>query len=84
MTRILSALILAAVTATATVPAAVAMEQEFNMLTGAVYHELSKRGIDTSGINDLTLDQIALIRGVIDSGESEGNIKNRIEAIMAQ
>ena len=84
MKRTMTAIVTAATLSLTAVPSAQAMDMEFNMLTGAVYNALSVLGVDTSGINDLSLAQIAQIKGIVDGDEPEGTKKGRIEAIMAQ
>ena len=85
MKKTFAALAAAAALTTATVPAVNAMEQEFNMLTGAVYNALSGIGADTDGIGELTIGQIAQIKGILDSGDlSNDEKKDRVAAIMAQ
>lgn len=83
MTRNIIALATAAtVSFAAFAPAVQAMDMEFNMLTGAVYQELKQRNLPTDGINNLTLSQIAIIKGIVDSDDSEGQKSNRIKAIL--
>ena len=82
MKRTISALAVAAAVATTGASMATAMEMEFNMLTGAVFNELKKRGLPTDNINELSLSQIAIIKDIIDGDEPEGVKNNRIEAIL--
>ena len=85
MTRKSVALATAAtVSLTAMAPAAYAMGMEFNMLTGAVFNELNQRGLPTDNIQELTLSQLAIIKGILDSDESEGTKTNNIKAILAR
>ena len=85
MTRKLIALATAAaISMTAMAPAAFSMGMEFNMLTGAVYNELKARGLPTDSIHELTLSQLALIKGIIDGDDSEGKKTNNIKAILAR
>lgn len=82
MKRTMTAFVTAATLAMGSVPAAHAMDQEFNMLTGAVFNALSALNVDTSGISDLSLRQIAQIKGILDSDDTENLKKTRVEAIM--
>lgn len=82
MKRTISALALAAAVATSGATVASAMDMEFNMLTGAVFNELKSRGLPTDKIDELTLSQIAIIKGISDGDESEGEKTNRIKAIL--
>ncbi|MBT8456676.1 MAG: hypothetical protein HKO95_12735 [Rhodobacteraceae bacterium] len=82
MTRTLSALAIAAAVATTGASMATAMDMEFNMLTGAVFNELKSRGLPTDNIDQLSLSQIAIIKGIVDGDDSEGTKTNRIQAIL--
>lgn len=62
--------------------AAVAMDMEFNMLTGAIYNELKARNLPTDNIDGLSLSQIATIKGILDSDDSEGEKTQRIKTIL--
>jgi len=82
MKTTLSALVLATAVATTGATASMAMDMEFNMLTGAIFNELKSRGLPTDGIDDLSLSQIAIIKDIIEGDEPEGNKTNRIQAIL--
>ncbi len=84
MKRTMTALAIAAAAATTGGTAAVAMDMEFNMLTGAVFNELRSRNLPTENIDKLSLSQIAIIKGIVDGDESEGEKTNRIQAILAR
>ena len=84
MKRTMTAIVTAATLSLTAIPSAQAMEMEYNMLTGAVYNALNVLGADTSGISELSLVQIAQIKGIIESDEPEGTKKGRVEAIIAQ
>lgn len=81
MTRIL-ALATAATITLAPALQAQPMEMEFNMLTGAVFNALQSRGIATENINSLSLSEIATIKNILGSDESEGQKTQRIEQII--
>ena len=81
MTRILALATAATITLAPAVQAQT-MEMEFNMLTGAVFNALQSRGISTEGINDLSLSEIATIKNILGSDESEGQKTQRIEQII--
>lgn len=83
MTRKIVALTTAAVLSlSAMAPAAYSMSLEFNMLTGAVFNELRSRGLPTENIHDLTLSQLAIIKGIVDGDGSEGKKTENIKAIL--
>jgi len=85
MTRKIIAIVTAAtisMAAAAPMVQAQGMEMGFNMLTGAVYNELRARGLPTDGINDLTLSQLAIIKGIVDGDDGEGKKTNNIKAIL--
>ncbi len=52
-----------------------AMGQELNMLTGAVYNELTQLGLPTDHIQDLTLAELAQIQDFIGSESGMGQIQ---------
>lgn len=81
MTRIL-ALATAATLSLAPVAQAQTMEMEFNMLTGAVFNALQSMGLPTDNIQNLSLSQIAQIRNIMSSDDSEGQKTQRIEQII--
>lgn len=58
------------------------IDMGYNMLTGAIYNSLASRGLPTDGISNLSLTQIATIKSILDSGESDTQIAQRITAIM--
>jgi len=72
----------AALSLTLAAPAANAMQQEFNMLTGAVYNSLSQMGLPTDNIQNLTLSEIAQIQLILTGGGSDGTKKNQVQAIL--
>lgn len=58
--------------------------QGFNMLQAALMDGLQGIGVDPSTLqDDLTLGQIATIKGILDSSDSSSQKKGRIEAIIA-
>ena len=61
-------------------PAAFAQDfgDEMNMLTGAVFNALNQFGVDTDGISNLTLAQIAQLREIL-SGDSMSDAQKRNE-----
>lgn len=66
----------------ATAPSAQTLEMGYDMLTGAVYNMLVQRGLPTDKINDLSLQEIAQIKGLLDGGEPEGQKDQRIRTIL--
>lgn len=85
-TKIIAAATAAALTLGTVAPAAaqMTMRDGTNMLTGMVYNEFVTRGIPTDTVSDLSLAQLAQIQGILNSGESESQKTQRIEAIVAQ
>ena len=59
-----------------------AMGQGADMLTGALFNYFTLNELPTDGIMDLSLGQIAQIKGIIDGDESVGDKKNRVMAIV--
>ena len=53
------------------------MENEFNMLTGAVYNAFVQMGLPTDKIHDLSLSEVAQIKDLIEESGmgSTGKIK---------
>ena len=86
MTRKLIAIVTAAsISLAAAAPVlAQGMDMGFNMLTGAVFNELKSRGLPTESIDTLTLAQIAIIKGILDSDDSEGKKTQNIKAILSR
>ena len=60
------------------------MGEGFNMLTGIIYNEFVQRNIPTDNIRDLSLAQLAQIKGILEGDEPESKKTDRIKAIMAQ
>lgn len=58
-------------------PSAQAMENEFNMLTGAIYNSFVSMGLPTDKIQDLSLSEVAQIKDLLeeDGMGSTGQIK---------
>lgn len=56
-------------------PSAQAMGQELNMLTGAVYKELTQLGLPTDHINDLSLADISAIQDFLGSESGMGQVQ---------
>ena len=82
MKKMISAAALSAILAVSMAPAVSAMGNELNMLTGAVYTELKLRGVDTDNIDGLTLSQLAAIKSVLDSDDSQGQMTQQIKSIV--
>ena len=60
------------------------MSEGYDMLTAALANDFERLGLDTAGLDNLTLGQIAAIKQVADSSDSDGEKRNRIEAIVNQ
>ena len=59
------------------------MGEGFNMLQAALENDFQRMGIPTDTLDDLTLGQIAAIKSIVESNESDNQMKGRIEAIIA-
>ena len=60
------------------------MSEGYDMLTAALANDFERLNIDTDGLDNLTLGQIAAIKSIADSGDNDGEKRNRIEAILNQ
>ena len=61
------------------------MSEGYDMLSAALMNDFERLGIsmeDTAMLDNLTLGQIAAIKSISDSGDDDGEKKNRIEAIL--
>ncbi|MBI1492949.1 hypothetical protein [Halocynthiibacter styelae] len=67
-----------------TAPAASAMEQELNMITGALFNTLSNAGLPTDVIQELSLAEIAEIQLTLHGGDGEGEKMRTIRNILAR
>ncbi|MEM7719455.1 MAG: hypothetical protein AAF222_09635 [Pseudomonadota bacterium] len=77
MTRnIMTLATVAMLSLSAAVPA-VAMENEHNMLVGAVFNQVKRLDLDTTNIDKLTLGEIAEIRSVL-SGDSMSEAQQKV------
>jgi hypothetical protein len=59
-----------------------AMEQELNMLTGAVFNSLTKMQMDVANMANLTLGEINIINSIMHGGDSESEKQNKISTIL--
>lgn len=78
MKRNILALVTASTVAFAALaPSAQAMENEYNMLTGAIYNQFVTMGLPTDKISALTLAEVAEIKNLLeeDGMGSDGKIK---------
>ena len=82
MSKTLRAIALGAVLATTGAVSTSAMEQEFNMLTGAVYNALKLNGFDTAKIDTLTLSEIAEIKNLLEGDDMGNAARSRINKIL--
>ncbi len=84
MHRTFIAFALAATAAATSLPtSAIAMENEHNMLVGAVYNSLRQFGVETDNIDQLTLQEIVELKTIL-SGDSmsEAQKRTQIEALL--
>lgn len=75
---------LAAFATTASAQADGTMSEGYDMLTAALANDFERLGIETEGLDNLTLGQIAAIKSIADGGDGDGEKRNRIEAILNQ
>lgn len=54
------------------------------MLRDSVSAEVSKLGLDASGVPALSLAQLGEVENIVSSGDDEGEMRARIERVMAQ
>ena len=74
MKRNILALATASAIALATLaPSVHAMENEYNMLTGALFNSLAARGLPTDKIADLTMSEVGAITGILQSDDVMGS-----------
>ena len=77
----------AATAATLTIGAAapvVAMDQELNMLMGAIYFEVKNLGLDPTNIDQLTVSQLAQIKAITSSSNDDQGAKFQVKQILDQ
>ena len=60
------------------------MGEGYDMLQTALMNDFTALGIETTELEGLTLGQIAAIKGIVESEESDSNKKASIDAIIAQ
>jgi len=75
----------AAIAATLTFGAAApvaAMEQELNMLMGAIYFEVKNLGLDPTHIDQLTVSQLARIKAITSSSNDDQGAKFQVKKIL--
>lgn len=85
MKRTLSAYAAAAILAiSVAAPAAQAMEQELNAVTGAVYNSLNNMQMDLTNIQSLRLSDIQRINSIMHGGDTESQKRNKINNILRQ
>ncbi|MBM2577146.1 hypothetical protein JQC91_12630 [Jannaschia sp. Os4] len=59
------------------------MGQGFDMLTSALVNDFTRMGISLGLLDDVTLGELAAVRNVLNSSESDNQKKGQIEAILA-
>lgn len=79
--RIATIATVAVLSLTVLAPAGQAMEQELDNLTQAVVNALHVEGFDTSNVGNLTLSQVAEIKGVLESGMTATD-RSKIERLL--
>ena len=70
-----------ALTFGATAPV-VAMDQELNMLMGAIYFEVKNLGLDPTNIDQLTVHQLARIKAITSSSNDDQGAKFQVKQIL--
>jgi len=77
----------AATAATLTIGAAApvaAMDQELNMLMGAIYFEVKNLGLDPTNIDKLTVSQLAQIKAITSSSNDDQGAKFQVKQILEE
>lgn len=59
-----------------------AMEEELNMLTGAVYNDLTVMNMDAADIANLTLGEINTINAIMHAGDTDSEKRRKISNIL--
>ena len=58
------------------------MGEGFNMLTAALVADFSRMGISLALLDDATLGELATVKTILSSDDSDGQKKGRIEAVL--
>lgn len=83
MTRIFAAAAILA-SAIATTGTAQTMDEGLSMLELAVNNELAKVGVRDADIQALSLSQLAIIKGILESDDSDNQKMRRVEAVLSR
>lgn len=82
MKATLTALALAATLSVGLAPASFAMEAELDALMEALEGELSSRGIETEGLENLTIAELRLVQQMLANGDSAGEMRRSIDVFV--
>ncbi|MBF9051724.1 hypothetical protein GTA62_16145 [Roseobacter sp. HKCCD9010] len=82
MKATLTALALAATLSVGLAPASFAMEAEIDALMEALEGELSSRGIETEGLENLTIAELRLVQQMLANGDSAGEMRRSIDVFV--
>jgi hypothetical protein len=82
MKATLTALALAATLSVGLAPASFAMEAELDALMEALEGELSSRGIETEGLENLTISELRLVQQMLANGDSAGEMRRSIDVFV--
>ncbi len=81
ISKLAAAATAATLTFGAAAPAA-AMDQELNMLMGAIYFEVKSLGLDPTNIDQLTVNQLARIKAITSSSNDDQGAKFQVKKIL--
>ncbi|QBY02321.1 hypothetical protein E2K80_17550 [Rhodophyticola sp. CCM32] len=84
MKATLSALAIAASLSAGLATASFAMEAEIDALMEALESELSTRGIETEGLENLTIAELRLVQQMLSNGDSAGEMRGAIDTFVNQ
>lgn len=84
MIRKLAATALAATLTFGAAAPVVAMDQELNMLMGAIYFEVKGLGLDPTNIDKLTVSQLAQIKAITSSSNDDQGAKFQVKQILEE
>ncbi len=82
MKSILSALAIAASLSVSIAPAAHAMEAEINALVAALENALAIRGIESEGLEEMTITELRLVQQMLANGDSVSEMSSSISTFV--
>ena len=82
MKRTLTAVAVAATLTAGLAPASFAMEAEIDALMSVLERELSSRGIETEGLENLSIAELRQVQQMLSDGDSAGEMRSRIDVFV--